>query len=132
MGIEEQYHQLMHAYASTYMAMSFAVTGSVEFQALQKMGKSIIPFLLLDLNRTHEDWLHTVRTRTNMFDSWAIMLLLRINADNGPKFEEWMQGRHDAQRKVWLKWGQKNGYLPVSQNEERPGLFQRFAQWLGL
>lgn len=46
-------------------------------------------------------------------NTWAVVTLLaQAVGDKRPKIEEWMRGRHDPIVKVWIKWGQQNGYLP--------------------
>lgn len=63
-------------------------------------------------------------------NSWACITLLRLAAgDDSPKIEEWMRGRHDPIVKVWRKWGQQNGYLPVTPEEkEEPGILTQIGR----
>jgi hypothetical protein len=57
--------------------------------------------------------------------SWACMHLLfektRARGD-APEVENWMRGRHDALTKLWRKWGERQGLLPVTP-DERPNTF---------
>ena len=65
-------------------------------------------------------------------NSWACMMLLRMAAgDDSPRIENWMRGRHDPIVKVWRKWGEQNGYLPVTPEiEEEPDVLTRVGRAL--
>jgi hypothetical protein len=54
-------------------------------------------------------------------NSWAcIMLLAEAMGDDRPKIPKKMQGKHSAIKKLYLKWGEKHGYLPLTPEEEKP------------
>lgn len=103
----------MHGYASNYMKLAYVIVDDPHFVALQRMGKSIVPFLLQDLQRSRKEWLNTIRARKDMFDVWAITLLLWLARDAPPPILALPVPRDQkAIRKGWLKWGQRHGYLP--------------------
>lgn len=64
-------------------------------------------------------------------NSWACITLLAEKAgDERPKIEKWMRGRHDPIVKVWRKWGEQAGYLPVAQSEEQPSVLAKLVRGL--
>ena len=159
----EEYRQHMRKYSRDTMVMSFVVTKHPDFEALEKAGDEVIPWLLNDLldpdwhcshcysegfefppgwewDAVKRNWPTdtgvpcTVCKGKGSINSWACMHLLwdHVGRDKGPKIEEWMRGRHAALTKLWQKWGEQHGYLPVTPDEpEATNLLTRILKAIG-
>lgn len=157
----EEYRQHMRKYSRETMVMSFVVTKHPDYQVLREAGKEIMPYLLEDMIDPHwhcnkcygegfefpAGWVWDNEKRNwpedtgipcpeckgkGSINSWACMTLLAEKAgEDRPKIEEWMRGRHDPIVKVWRKWGEQNGYLPVTPDEEeQPDVLTRVGRAL--
>ena len=85
---EKWYLETMHSSASLDKILHPA------YQRIIGLGKTVIPFILRELQDQPSEWF------------WA----LRALTGEDPTTSE-MSGRRDRMAKAWLKWGEENGYI---------------------